>query len=99
MSIILLPSLRSSIIRVQSSTTSACNISANPQITDGFDGQELIIEGSDSTKTVQLNNGTGLQLAGGVAMVLKQGDVIKLHYNSTRSLWIENYRSINQISI
>lgn len=88
-------SLRSSLIRVISATAGDCPISVNPQISKGFDAQELTIEGADSIKTVTLSNGNGLQLKGATSITLALGDVIKLHFNANRNIWIENYRSIN----
>lgn len=93
--IVLEQSIRSSIVRIISATSGNCTITANPQIIAGFDGQELTLEGSDNTRTVTLSNGNGLQLLGGATITLKNGDIIKLHYNAVRTIWIENYRSIN----
>lgn len=87
--------IKSSIKRVISSTSGDTTVTKNPQISAGFDGQEVTIEGSDSVKTVTLTNGNGLQLANGASIILKNGDIIKLHYNASRAIWIENYRSIN----
>lgn len=96
------PSIRTFLIRVISSTSGGCVITANPQIMKkaaagmaGIDGQEIIIEGSDNVRSVTLSNGNGLQLAGGASITLKNGDVIRLHYNKSRNIWIENCRSIN----
>lgn len=84
-----------SIIRLQSATGGSVDITANPQISAGYDGQEIILEGQDNTKTVKLDNGDGLQLAGGASFTLTEGDILKLHFNKSRSIWIENYRSTN----
>lgn len=87
--------IRSSIFRVISNTSVGVELTTAPAISDGFDGQELTLEGSDNIKTVTLHNGNGLQLQGGHSITLKNGDIIKLHYNNFRKVWIENYRSIN----
>jgi len=81
------------LIRVQSSTAGDVNITKNPQINSGFDGQRINIEGSDAAKTVTLDDGDGLQLTGGTSITLAEGDTISFHYNLTKNLWIENTRS------
>ena len=97
--------IRTFLLRIISNNLGNCNIAANPQIlsiakptTDvAMDGQEITIEGSDNIRTVTLSNGRGLQLSGGAPITLKNGDIIKLHYNRIRNIWIENYRSINHV--
>lgn len=83
------------LMRVQGSG-GAVNITAVPQITDGYsNGQMLIIEGLSDTNTVTFDDGDGLQLAGGTSAVLGQGDILQLIYNSGRDVWIEISRSDN----
>ena len=89
--------IRSSLIRVISSAPGGEVMNVAPQIAPGFDGQEITIEGSDDTKTITFVNGSGLQLLGAASVTLKNGDILKLHYNKYRDLWIENYRSINHV--
>lgn len=81
------------LMRIQSATAGNVDITANPQINDGFDGQRINIEGSDAAKTVQLDDGDGLQLTGGTSFTLAEGDTISFHYNLTKNVWIENTRS------
>lgn len=83
------------IIRVQSATASAVDITDIPQIEAGFDGQVITIEGEDDVKTVQLDDGDGLKLEGGVSFIAGEFDVIALHFNGNKKIWIENYRSNN----
>lgn len=74
----------------------AIDITKDPQISaGGQDGQLLICEGTNDTNTVKVDDGTGLQLAGGASFTLGLGDVIAFIWNSGRSLWIEQYRSDN----
>lgn len=73
----------------------AVDITANPQISSGFDGQVITLEGMDDTDTVQLDDGDGLKLAGGASFTISNNDVISLHYNAAKDLWIENTRSQN----
>lgn len=69
-------------------TASAIDISANPQIVDGYDGQEITIVGSSDTNTLTLDNGNGLALKS-AQVVLGVSDSITLVYNATLDLWIE----------
>lgn len=75
--------------------SSAIDITADPQIADGFDGQVIKITGLSDTNTLTLDDATGLQLSGGVSFVLGVGDVIQLHYVSSLDLWVEDFRSDN----
>lgn len=83
------------IIRIQSNTSGNVDIAAVPQIEYGFDGQKITLEGMDAAKTVTLDDGDGLKLAGGASFTLGEDDVITLHYNAGKKLWIENTRSTN----
>jgi len=81
------------LIRVISNTAGNVTVTANPAFTTGYyDGQDLIIEGSDDTKTVTLTDGNGVKLING-NMVLKENYVIRFHYNYSKKIWIENYRN------
>ena len=81
------------LVRIQSATAGSVDLTANPQIDAGFDGQRINLEGNDATKTVKLDDGDGLQLTGGASFTLAVGDTISFHYNLTKELWIENTRS------
>lgn len=73
---------------------SAIDISANPQIAAGlFDGQLMTLVGQSDTNTLTLEDGNGLQLAGGSSFVMGAGDIIVLIYID--SLWREISRSNN----
>jgi hypothetical protein len=71
------------------------DISANPQIAVGTDGDMLILEGRNDTATIKLDDGTGLVLQGGQSFVLGKNDIIKFIYNATDAAWIECQRSDN----
>ena len=73
----------------------AIDISANPQIADGFDGQIIEITGLSDVNTLKLDDGDGLQLAGGNSFTLGSGDVISLKYILSLDLWVERFRSDN----
>ena len=81
--------------RVISSTTTNVNIGVNPQISSGIDNQVITLEGSDDTRTVTLQNGSGLVLKGGTNFILKKHDVINLHFNKKENVWVERFRSQN----
>ncbi len=80
-------------IRLQSSSSGNTDITANPQITTGLDGQNITIEGSHDTKTVTLKDGNGLRLEGGHDCVLGKNDTIDLYYNAIDSVWVEKSRN------
>ena len=82
------------LIRVQGSG-GAVDITANPQITDGIDGQIILLQGDSDTNTVKFDDGTGLQLAGAVSFTMGKGDILQLVYDSGDDLWIEITRSDN----
>lgn len=83
------------LIRVISATSGNVNITANPQIEYGFDGQVITVAGTDNTRTVQLDNDDGLKLANGTSFILGEDDVITFHFNGNKKLWIEHTRSNN----
>jgi len=83
------------LVRIQSATAGSVDLTANPQVEAGFDGQIITIEGQDNTKSVKLDTGDGLKLAGGVSFTLGDLDTITLRYNAVKSLWVEQTRSDN----
>lgn len=82
-------------VNIEYTGAGVVDISSNPQIADGVDGQKIEIMGGAGGGTLQLDDGTGLQLAGGVAFVIDSGDIICLRYSATLDLWVECYRSNN----
>jgi len=87
--------ISSQLMRVISSTAGNVTITANPAIPFTDDGTFVRLEGNDDVRTVTLNNGNGLVLTGGAPMVLGNNDVIALHFNKTKNLWVEDYRANN----
>lgn len=72
-------------------TTSGTDITANPQISNGSTvGQELILVGTDDSRPVILDDGTGLKING--PMTLYQYSTISLVWDGT--LWAEMYRRV-----
>ena len=69
----------------------AIDITADPQIVAGTDGQVVIIQGTHDTNTVTLDDGTGLALS--AQCVLAAQDNITLMYDSGDSEWIETSRT------
>lgn len=74
--------------------TVAVDITKNPQIAPGFDGEEITIIGTSDSRTLTLDDGNGLQLLG-TRFILGSGDVITLLYIQTMGLWVEKSRSNN----
>ncbi len=71
----------------------AVNISADPQIVDGTDGQILILKGTSDINTVQLDPGAGLSLTDSLSFVLGDKDTLMLIYDADEDLWLEISRS------
>ena len=69
----------------------AIDITADPQIVAGTDGQIVIIQGTHDTNMVTLDNGTGLALS--AQIILAKNDNITLMYDSGETVWIETSRT------
>ena len=69
----------------------AIDITADPQIVAGVDGQFVIVQGTHDTNTVTLDNGTGLALS--AQIILAANDNITLMYDSGETAWIETSRT------
>ena len=69
----------------------AIDITADPQIVAGADGQFVIVQGTHDTNTVTLDNGTGLALS--AQIILAANDNITLMYDSGETAWIETSRT------
>jgi hypothetical protein len=69
------------------------DISANPQIADGIDGQIIILQGTHDTNTVKFDDGNGLALVGAASATLGANDVLALLFDSGEDLWIELFRA------
>jgi hypothetical protein len=67
--------------------TSPINITANPQIVAGTDGQIIEITGLSDTNTLTLDNGTGLVLSG--TLVLGINDIVRLKYVASSNAWVQ----------
>lgn len=80
-------------MRIISSTAGNVTVTANPRITPMNDNAFLRLEGNDDTRTVTLADGNGLSLTGGTTVVLGNNDVIAFHFNKSKDLWVEDYRS------
>lgn len=69
-------------------------VSANPQITTtgAVPGQMITLQGQSNADWVQLSNGDGLVLAGGISFTLRQGHLIQFIYDG--SVWRETFRTV-----
>jgi hypothetical protein len=76
-------------MRIQSATAGNTTVTLNPQISKGFDGQHLMLEGLDDTKTVTIRNADGVSLKSGSTFVIGEDDIIELNFNESKNLWIE----------
>jgi hypothetical protein len=71
----------------------AIDITANPQIAAGTDGQIIELVGTHDTNTVKFDDGTGLKLVGAASATLGLGDCLNLRYNATGAVWRERFRA------
>ncbi|MDA1021671.1 MAG: hypothetical protein O2962_09030, partial [Cyanobacteria bacterium] len=80
------------LMRVQGNA-GAVNITVDPQIADGTDGQMVILKGLNDTNTVTLDSGTGLSLTSASSFTIGSKDTITLIYDALDDEWIEVSRS------
>ena len=78
----------------------AVTVTATPSIVDGVDGQIVILQGTNDTNLVTLQDesnlaSSGLQLSGGVNFTLGLGDMLQLAYDAGDDKWYEVTRSDN----
>ena len=73
----------------------AIDITANPQIADGVDGQVVMLKGESDTNTVRFDDGNGLALNGAVSFTMGEADALMLMYDLSDDIWIELNRSDN----
>lgn len=70
----------------------AVTVTASSPVSSGLnDADEMLIIGTDDTKTVTMNPGTTLHIAGPIVMGLDT--VLCLAWNAGNSYWIEKYRT------
>ena len=70
----------------------AVDITANPQIAAGVEGEFLLLQGASDTNTVTLDHGTGLHLHGG-SYTMRDHDYILFSYDDVDNEWEEITRS------
>jgi len=73
--------------------TASIDITADPQIADGFNGQTIRIWNFNASYTLTLEDGTGLALQDDITCVLGQYECITLKYYASADRWIEINRS------
>lgn len=71
------------------------DISVNPQIAAGQNGQEIVLIGTSDTNLVKLDNGNGLQLSAATSFTLGAGDIMQLIYVDSIGKWVEISRTDN----
>lgn len=75
-------STHKSIFMMVVSDGGAVDITADPQIVAGYNGQILTLRGTSNTDTVQLDDSGSMHLIGGQSMILGDGDTITLVYSN-----------------
>lgn len=91
--------LTSGIVRVVG-VSGGTIINATPSISNGYDGQIIIIKGESNINTVTLksnNNliGSNLMLDNGIDFTLGKGDLLQLYYDASDGCWYEISRKNN----
>jgi len=71
------------------------DISENPQIAFGQNGQEIVLIGTSDTDLVKFDNGNGLQLSAATSFTLGAGDIMQLIYVGSIGKWVEISRTDN----
>lgn len=74
-----------------SGSLQAVNLTSNPQVVAGQEGDIMAVQCVDSGVT--LENGAGLALANSRAFVMDSGSVITLIYNTGSTVWWETSRN------
>jgi hypothetical protein len=74
---------------IEYSGASAIDITANPQIADGEDGQIVTIVGLSDTNTLKLDDGNGIKLKAGGSITLGAGMTVTVVYVLSLDIWTE----------
>jgi len=83
------------LMRVKGSTPGTTTLTNPIQMSASDDGKSVKIVGASDTHKVKVVNGNGFKLVGGADFEMGDGDVIDLHHDTEKNLWIENYRNNN----
>lgn len=70
-------------------------MSANPQISAGYPGQLIFIQGTDNSQTVTISNGNGVKTAFNQPFKMGRFDIIEFIYDPVETTWVELNRSNN----
>ena len=73
-----------------SGSNGTVNITADPQIVLGREGQILTIQCVDSSVT--LDHGTGLNMMGSGSLLLSSGSIVTFYYSTANNVWNEASR-------
>jgi hypothetical protein len=85
-----------SIMRIQgwNGAPADIDISADPQIAAGVDGQMVILQGMNDSAKVLIEDGNGVELTAAGSFDMGAGTFMCLIYSSGDSAWEEQYRSV-----
>jgi len=87
--------LAKKVILIAGDGSGTTDISANPQIAAGSNGQMIILIGTNDSNLVKFDNGNGLQLSAATSFTLGIGDILQLVYVESLSKWVEISRTDN----
>ena len=74
------------------------DVTADPQISVGTNGQIVYLHGDNDVNTVTLHDGRGLHLHSGSTLIMGQHDHLQLQFDTTTGLWEEfstNFKSFD----
>jgi hypothetical protein len=87
--------LAKKVILIAGDGAGTTDISANPQIAAGSNGQMIILIGTNDSNLVKFDNDNGLQLSAATSFTLGVGDILQLVYVDSISKWVEISRTDN----
>jgi len=84
--------------------TAAVTLTSVPTITDGYDGERLLLIGMDDTKTVTLQDESSLTSSnvlnmGGANITLGKGDVVGYIFSEQTGLWEQMFQKTDDLTI
>lgn len=83
------------VILIEGDGPGTTDISANPQIAAGSNGQMIILIGTNDSNLVKFDNSNGLQLSAATSFTLGVGDILQLVYVDSIGKWVEISRTDN----
>jgi len=82
----------------------AVTLTSTPTITDGYDGERLLLIGMDDTKTVTIQDesnltSSNLQNIGGANITLKKGNIVGYIFSEQTGYWEQMFQKTDDMTI